>query len=200
MTALTILMLAIAYLAGSLSSAVIVSKILYLPDPRVHGSRNPGATNMLRLGGRFPAMLVLLFDILKGTIPVWTSYYLGFSPVELGFVAIMACLGHIFPLFFSFKGGKAVATAFGAMLPIGAELALALIACWAIMVFVTGYSSLAAIIAVSIAPFLTFFVKPDYVVPVAMLSVLIIARHRSNIVRLFQGREGKIWDKGKINE
>ena len=197
MTALTILMLASAYIAGSISSAIVVSKLFYLPNPRIHGSRNPGATNVLRLGGKLPAILVLVFDILKGTVPVWFSYYLGFSPIELGLVAIMACLGHIFPLFFGFKGGKAVATAFGAMLPIGLELAAALIVCWGVLVFVTGYSSLAAIAAVSLSQLLTYFIKPEYTIPVMMLASLIVLRHKDNIVRLVQGQETKIWDKNK---
>lgn len=197
MTALTILMLASAYLAGSISSAILVSKLFYLPNPRLHGSGNPGATNILRLGGRFPAVLVLIFDILKGTLPVWLSYYLGFSPLLLGLVAVMACLGHIFPLYFGFKGGKAVATAFGAMLPIGIELAGALIACWILLVFATGYSSVAAIAAVSLSPLLTYFIKPEYTLPVTMLAGLIVLRHKDNIIRLFRGEESKIWEKGK---
>ena len=195
MTALTILMLASAYIAGSISSAILVSKIFYLPDPRMHGSGNPGATNVLRLGGKLPAISVLVFDILKGTVPVWFSYYLGFSPIELGLVAIMSCLGHIFPLFFGFKGGKAVATAFGAMLPIGLELAGALIVCWALLVFVTGYSSLAAITAVSLSPLITYLIKPEYTIPVLMLATLIVLRHKDNIVRFLRGQESKIWDK-----
>ncbi|MEP4888445.1 MAG: glycerol-3-phosphate 1-O-acyltransferase PlsY [Aliiglaciecola sp.] len=199
MTALTILMITSAYLAGSISSAMLVSSLFYLPNPRLHGSGNPGATNILRLGGRLPAVLVLLFDVLKGTIPVWFSYYLGFSPLVLGFVAIAACLGHIFPLFFSFKGGKAVATAFGAMLPIGVELAGALIACWGLVVFATGYSSLAAISAVALSPVITYFVKPEYTLPVSMLAVLIILRHKDNLIRLFRGQESKIWEKGKAS-
>lgn len=200
MTALTILMLASAYLLGSISSAVLISKLFALGDPRNEGSGNPGATNVYRLGGRFPALLVLIFDILKGTIPVWGSYFLGLSAVELGLIAVAACLGHMYPLFFSFKGGKAVATAFGAMMPIGLDLAALLITCWVIVVFVTGYSSLAAIIAVSLAPLFTWLIKPDYAYPMVMLSILIIVRHRGNLVRLFNGEEGKVWDKGKTNE
>ncbi len=200
MTALTILLMALAYLAGSISSAVLVCHIFALPDPRQAGSGNPGATNVFRLGGRFPAVLVLVCDILKGTIPVWGSYYLGIEPFYLGLIAIAACLGHIFPLFFGFKGGKAVATALGAMLPIGASLAGLLIACWILVVFASGYSSLAAIITVGLAPVFTWFIKPAYTVPVAMLSLLIIIRHKDNIKRLWQGKEGRIWDKGKTNE
>lgn len=198
MSALMILMLASAYLAGSISSAIVVSTLFHLPNPRVHGSGNPGATNVLRLGGRLPAVLVLVFDVLKGTIPVWFSYYLGFPPVILGLVAIMACLGHIFPLFFNFNGGKAVATAFGTMLPIGIELAGALIACWGVLVFATGYSSLAAIVSVTIAPLLTYFIKPEYTVAVSMLAILIVLRHKDNMVRLWHGQENKIWEKGRV--
>lgn len=200
MTALTILMLASAYLLGSISSAILICRIFGLGDPRSEGSGNPGATNVFRLGGRIPAILVLVFDILKGTIPVYGSYFLGIEPIYLGLIGVAACLGHIFPLYFEFKGGKAVATAFGAMLPIGPGLAGLLILCWIAVVFVTGFSSLGAITAVALAPLFTWLIKPDYTLPVAMLSILIIARHKGNIVRLLKGQEGKIWDKGKTKE
>ncbi|MDP2716478.1 MULTISPECIES: glycerol-3-phosphate 1-O-acyltransferase PlsY [unclassified Rheinheimera] len=197
MTPLIGIMMLAAYLLGSVSSAVLVSKLFRLPDPRLHGSCNPGATNVLRLGGKLPAILVLLFDILKGTIPVWGSYFLKIEPLFLGLIAICACVGHIFPLFFGFKGGKAVATAFGAMMPIGLDLAGLLIASWLIIVALSGYSSLAAILTVSLAPLFTWFIKPLYTIPVLMLSILIIVRHRENIVRLWQGKESKVWDKSK---
>lgn len=200
MTALTILMLATAYLLGSISSAILICRIFSLPDPRERGSGNPGATNVYRLGGRVPAILVLVCDILKGTVPVYGSYFLGIEPIYLGLIGVAACLGHMFPLFFDFKGGKAVATAFGAMLPIGLGLAGLLILCWIVVVFVSGYSSLGAITAVALAPFFTWLIKPAYSIPVAMLSVLIILRHKDNIARLLSGEEGKIWDKGKTKE
>lgn len=200
MIALIILMIGVAYLCGSLSSAIIVCRLFGLPDPRTSGSNNPGATNVYRLGGRIPAVLVLIADILKGTIPVYTSYFLDFSPLFLGMVAIAACLGHIFPLYFGFTGGKAVATAFGAMLPIGLDLAGMLIATWILVVFVSGYSSLGAILAVALAPLFTWFIKPIYTFPVAMLSILIIFRHRENIQRLLSGKEGKVWANGKVKE
>lgn len=193
-------MIAVAYLFGSLSSAVVISRLFGLPDPRTAGSKNPGATNVYRLGGRVPALLVLVMDILKGTIPVYGSYFLGIEPITLGLIAIFACLGHIFPLYFGFQGGKAVATAFGAMLPIGLDLAGLLILSWVIIVFLTGYSSLGALIAVSLAPLFTFLIKPLYTVPVAMLSLLIIVRHKDNITRLLAGNESKVWDKGKVKE
>lgn len=200
MISLTLLMIAVAYLFGSLSSAVVISRLFGLPDPRTAGSKNPGATNVYRLGGRVPALLVLVMDILKGTIPVYGSYFLGIEPINLGLIAIFACLGHIFPLYFGFQGGKAVATAFGAMLPIGLDLAGLLILSWVIVVFLTGYSSLGALIAVSLAPLFTFLIKPLYTVPVAMLSLLIIVRHKDNITRLLAGNESKVWDKGKVKE
>ena len=200
MILLTLLMIAVAYLFGSLSSAVVISQLFGLPDPRTAGSKNPGATNVYRLGGRVPALLVLVMDILKGTIPVYGSYFLGIEPIMLGVIAIFACLGHIFPLYFGFKGGKAVATAFGAMLPIGLDLAGLLILSWVVVVFLTGYSSMGALIAVSLAPLFTFLIKPLYTVPVAMLSLLIILRHKDNIARLLAGNESKVWDKGKVKE
>ena len=200
MISLTLLMIAVAYLFGSLSSAVVISQLFGLPDPRTAGSKNPGATNVYRLGGRIPALLVLVMDILKGTIPVYGSYFLGKEPIMLGVIAIFACLGHIFPLYFGFKGGKAVATAFGAMLPIGLDLAGLLILSWVAVVFFAGYSSLGALIAVSLAPLFTFLIKPLYTIPVAMLSLLIILRHKDNITRLLAGNESKIWDKGKVKE
>lgn len=190
-------MMVLAYFCGSVSSAVIVSKLFRLPDPRRHGSGNPGATNVLRLGGAFPAVLVLVADVLKGTIPVWGSYFLKIDPFYLGIIAICACLGHIYPIFFGFKGGKAVATAFGTMLPIGLDLAGLLIAGWMLLVGATGYSSFAAIVTVSLAPVFTWFIKPLYTIPVLMLGILIVIRHRENIVRLWEGTESKVWDKTK---
>jgi glycerol-3-phosphate acyltransferase PlsY len=189
-----------AYLCGSLSSAVLICRVFGLPDPRMSGSKNPGATNVLRIGGRVPAALVLVMDILKGTIPTYMGYWFGLEPIFLGLIAISACLGHIFPLFFGFKGGKAVATAFGAMLPIGLDLAGLLILTWLVTVFVFGYSSLAAIVAVSLAPLFTLLIKPEYSSAVLMLTLLIVARHHENILRLWKGEESKIWDKGKVKE
>ncbi|WP_414829779.1 glycerol-3-phosphate 1-O-acyltransferase PlsY [Alteromonas sp. H39] len=200
MIALIILMTATAYLFGSLSSAVVICQLYRLPDPRLAGSGNPGATNVFRLGGKVPAVLVLVMDILKGTIPVYGSYFLGIEPLYLGIIAIAACLGHIFPLYFGFKGGKGVATAFGAMLPIGLDLAGLLIFTWIAVVFLTGFSSLGAIVAVALAPLFTFFIKPLYTLPVAMLSILIIARHKDNIIRLLSRNESKVWHKGRIKE
>ncbi|CCQ09482.1 Acyl-phosphate:glycerol-3-phosphate O-acyltransferase PlsY [Pseudoalteromonas luteoviolacea B = ATCC 29581] len=168
-----------------------------LPDPRFAGSNNPGATNVLRLGGKIPAALVLACDVLKGTIPVWGAYFLAIEPIWLGAIAVSACLGHIYPIFFHFNGGKAVATAFGALLPIGLSLAGMLIVTWLVVLWLTRYSSLAAIVTVSLAPVYTFLVKPLYTLPVTFLTIVIIFRHRANIARLWQGKEPKITKKSE---
>jgi len=197
MIALTILMIILAYLAGSLSSAIIIARMYQLPDPRINGSGNPGATNILRIGGARPAILVLIGDVLKGTITVWCSYFLGLEPLSLGLVAVAACLGHIFPIFFEFKGGKGVATAFGAMLPIGLDLTGLLLLSWLAVVLITGYSSVAALVVSLLAPVLTYLIKPQYTIAVTLLCLLIMIRHQPNMVRLLNGQESKIWQKFK---
>ncbi|EAR53921.1 hypothetical protein SKA34_17987 [Photobacterium sp. SKA34] len=195
MTPLALLMIIAAYLLGSISSAVLISRLYRLPDPRKSGSGNPGATNVLRLGGKSAAALVLVSDILKGMLPVWLSYFLGINPFLLGIIGIAACLGHIYPLFFHFQGGKGVATALGALAPIGWDLSGMLITTWVLTLVVTGYSSLASLITALAATMLTWLVKPEYTMPVSMLSCLIIFRHHENIRRLLDGQETKIWDK-----
>ena len=195
MMPLTILMIVIAYLIGSISSAILVCQILKLDDPRTVGSKNPGATNVLRIGGKFAAVCVLTFDVLKGTIPVWSAYFLGIEPIYLGIIALAACLGHMYPLFFQFKGGKAVATAFGVLLPIGLDLGGLLVLTWFGVVKFTQYSSLAAIVTVCLAPIYTLLLKPIYTYQVLMLSALILFRHKDNILRLVNRSEPKITNK-----
>jgi glycerol-3-phosphate acyltransferase PlsY len=186
-----------AYLIGSISSAILICKLLKLPDPRTTGSKNPGATNVLRISNKLTAATVLFLDILKGTIPVWSGFFLGIEPLYLGFIGVAACLGHMFPLFFNFQGGKAVATALGVLMPIGFTLGGLLIVTWVIVAKLTKYSSLAAIVTVSLAPFYVFLLKPLYVYPTLMLSGLIIFRHKDNIIRLLNGEENKISTKNK---
>ncbi|MCG9583928.1 MULTISPECIES: glycerol-3-phosphate 1-O-acyltransferase PlsY [Vibrio oreintalis group] len=195
MTPLALIMIIFAYLLGSISSAVLICRVLRLPDPRGVGSNNPGATNVLRIGGKKAAVAVLLCDMLKGTIPVWGGYFLDIDPIILGVIAIAACLGHMYPLFFHFKGGKGVATALGAIAPIGLDLTGMIIATWLSVAFLFRYSSLAAIVTVLLAPFYTWMVKPQYTLPVAMLCCLIIFRHHQNIKRLFEGTEPKVGEK-----
>ncbi|WP_141677531.1 glycerol-3-phosphate 1-O-acyltransferase PlsY [Gilliamella sp. wkB7] len=198
MTLQILLMIIIAYLSGSLSGALIVSRMMHLRNPLEYGSHNPGATNMLRINGKLPAMLVLVFDMLKGTIPVYIAYRIGISPFFLGMVGIAACLGHIFPCFFGFHGGKGVATALGMMMPIGLDFTGCFILTWLLALLVTGYSSVASIVGFLFAPLYVWLFKPELTLPVTMLSCVIIIRHSSNIMRLFKGEEPKsLYLKGK---
>jgi glycerol-3-phosphate acyltransferase PlsY len=135
--------------------------------------------------------------MLKGAIPTYIAFRLGIDAVPLGIIAISACLGHIFPIFFKFKGGKGVATAFGAMAPIGADLSLSLMLTWIILVIICRYSSLAAIMTALLAPLYTWYFDDRFTIPVAMLSMLIVIRHRENIARLLKGEESKVSRKKK---
>ncbi len=191
MLLITLCIIIAAYLLGSLSSAILICKLRGLPDPRTQGSKNPGATNVLRMSNKPTAIAVLLFDVLKGTIPVYGAFFLGLEPWHLGLIAIAACLGHMYPIFFQFKGGKAVATAFGALAPVSWSFAAVLVITWLVVAKTTKYSSLAAIITVSLAPLYSWLIKPLYTPAVAMLAILILIRHRSNIWRLLTGTEDK---------
>lgn len=195
MTLLNLIFIIFAYLLGSISSAILICRLFQLPDPRQYGSENPGATNVLRSGNKLAAGLVLFFDMLKGALPVWLAWYCNLSPFFLGLVAISACLGHIYPIFFHFQGGKGVATAFGAMLTIGFDLGGSILLSWLLSLFVSGYSSFAALFTALFAPIYTFVFNPQFTMPVAMLSCLIILRHYENILRLIRGKEEKIWNK-----
>ena len=181
-------------------SAVLVCKLRGLPDPRTNGSGNPGATNVLRIGGVSSAALVLFFDMLKGALPSYLGYKMGLDAASLGFIAVSACLGHIFPIFFGFKGGKGVATAFGAMAPIGGDLALCLILTWIVFLLLTRYSSVAAMATATLAPFFTWWLDERFILPVAMLSTLILIRHKDNIGRLRHGEESKVTRKKSIKK
>jgi glycerol-3-phosphate acyltransferase PlsY len=178
-----------AYLIGSISSAVLLCRLWQLPDPRLHGSFNPGATNVYRLGGKWPAIGVLIFDMCKGLIPVYLGFWLELSPIWLGVIAITACLGHMYPIFFRFRGGKGVATALGCLLPLDWGILFGILLCWLVIYRVWRYSSLAALVTVCIAPLLTYWRNPEYTYAVVMLSGLIVLQHRHNITRLIRGTE-----------
>ena len=197
MSAFALGMIIFAYLCGSISSAILVCKLAGLPDPRSQGSGNPGATNVLRIGGKAAAAAVLIFDVAKGMLPVWIAYLLHVAPLYLGLTAIAACLGHIYPVFFRFRGGKGVATAFGAIAPIGWDLTGLMTGTWLLTVLLSGYSSLGAIVSALIAPFYVWWFKPQFTFPVSMLSCLILLRHHDNIQRLWRGQENKIWKRKK---
>ncbi len=200
MSAIALIMIFFAYLCSSISSAILVCKVAGLPDPRTQGSGNPGATNVLRIGGKAVAACVLVFDILKGMVPVWLAYLLHLAPFYLGLTAIAACLGHIYPLFFRFRGGKGVATALGAIAPIGWDLTGLMTGTWLLTVLLSGYSSLGAIVSALIAPFYVWWFKPQFTFPVSILSCLILLRHHDNIQQLWRGQENKIWKRKKACE
>lgn len=197
MNTIPYLLILIAYLLGSISSAIIFCKLAGLPDPRVVGSHNAGATNILRIGGKSAALGVLLFDILKGTLPVAIGIYLSFSPSQLGFIALAVCLGHIFPIFFQFRGGKGVATAFGAIAPLSFVVAGGAIGTWLIIFLLFGYSSLSAVMTALLVPFYIWWFEPQFTFPVALVCCLLVYRHHDNIQRLWRGQEEKIWNKFK---
>ncbi|MGX2966770.1 glycerol-3-phosphate 1-O-acyltransferase PlsY [Ursidibacter sp. B-7004-1] len=187
----------VAYLFGSISSAILFCRLAGLPDPREHGSHNPGATNVLRIGGKLSAIGVLLFDILKGLLPVSVGFYLELSPSEIGFIALAACLGHVFPIFFGFRGGKGVATAFGILIPMGYAISGFALASWLLVFLISGYSSLSAVITALSIPFYVWWFKPEFTFPVALVCCLLVYRHHDNIQRLWRGQEDKIWKKKK---
>ncbi|RMG37646.1 MAG: glycerol-3-phosphate 1-O-acyltransferase [Gammaproteobacteria bacterium] len=192
------LLIAGAYLLGSVSSAIIVCRLLGLPDPRTQGSGNPGATNVLRIGGRKAAAITLLGDSLKGLAPVLVAHWLVVSPLLLALTGLAAFLGHLYPIFFGFKGGKGVATAlgvqFGLYWPIGLSIALI----WLFVAKILRISSLAALISQGLAPLVVwwFWPAPELVAMQVVMTLLLIWRHRSNIRNLLSGKEDTIGSGG----
>lgn len=189
---LSLFMIIIAYLLGSVSSAIIVCKAMNLPDPRSGGSNNPGASNVLRLAGKKAALIVLVADAVKGLIAVLLAKLFGVMGFGLALVALAAVVGHIFPLYFQFKGGKGVATALGAFLALSFWVGLVAIIVWLIIAMLSRYSSLASLCAVVLSAVLLLFVNTHYFLPVAVMTLLIIWAHWENIQRLQAGNESKI--------
>jgi acyl phosphate:glycerol-3-phosphate acyltransferase len=194
MTPLEITLIVVAYLLGSISAAIITCKLMGLPDPRSEGSKNPGATNVLRIGNKKAAALTLFGDFLKGLIPVLIGRALEIEPQGLALIAMAAFLGHLYPIFFGFQGGKGVATAFGVILGLSWQVALAAILTWLIVAKVFKISSLAALIAAVLTPLYCWLLAPqiEFMIMLAVLSLMLIWRHRSNIRNLLKGSEGKI--------
>ncbi len=191
---LVLIFMIISYLAGSLCSAIIVSRLFSLPDPSSSGSKNPGATNILRLAGKKYAAIVLLGDMLKGLLPVLLAKWVGLSPTDCGFVAFAAVIGHIYPVFFNFKGGKGVATAIGALLGLYFILGVGVIVTWLIVANLTRYSSLASLVSFTLAPLYAVFIfrSISIIPPVFFISLFIFYQHRKNISRLIDRSEPKI--------
>ncbi len=193
----------VAYLIGSLSFAVIVSKCMGLSDPRTYGSKNPGATNVLRSGSKAAAIVTLLLDALKGWVPVvlvrWFGEPYGLGEGTVALVGLAAFLGHLYPLYFRFQGGKGVATALGVLLGIHWLLGLGTLVTWLIIAVFFRYSSLASLVAAVFAPVFYVLVAGAFwyfdksiLMSIAVMSVLLVYRHRENINRLLQGKESRL--------
>lgn len=184
----------LAYLAGSISSSILIARIFQLPDPRSLGSGNPGATNMLRTGSKKAAALTLIGDLLKGLIPLLVARSLGFDMLMLCLMAMAATIGHMYPIYYQFRGGKGVATTLGVLLGINWILAIAWIATWISTAKLSGYSSLAALVATALLPVVAYFMQLQAIVIylTGAIAILVIWRHRSNIKNLLNGKESKI--------
>ena len=191
---LIVLLPLLGYLLGSLSSAVLVSRMLGLADPRTTGSRNPGATNVLRYGGKRAAVLTLAGDVAKGVIAVVLARLATDDSPTLALTALAAFVGHLYPVFFGFRGGKGVATALGVWLALVPWIGALLLVTWLLVALVFRYSSLAALVAALAAPLYVFWLAPiaAYLAVAAVMTAFLIWRHRSNIRSLMAGTEGKI--------
>ncbi len=179
----------LAYLIGSLSFAILLSRLAGIPDPRAGGSCNPGATNMLRLAGKRLAICTLFGDLLKGLLPVLLAASLDMNVQQQAWIGLAAVCGHLYPLYFRFRGGKGVATAAGALLALYPPAALLAIAAWLLVFRMTRTSSLAALIALPLCLPLLAWQQPGALLPMSLLATLIVWRHRSNVRDLFAGRE-----------
>lgn len=190
---LPIILWLVAYLIGSLSSAIVLCKVAGLPDPRTQGSGNPGATNVLRIGGKKLAATVLIIDVIKGVLPVVVAGLLGLSEAALAATAFAAFLGHLYPVFFQFKGGKGVATALGGFLALSLPLAGAILTTWIAVFALSRISSLSAISAAAMAPVYSLWLLDSIAARsvVLVMAVLLVYRHRGNIARLMAGEEAK---------
>jgi acyl phosphate:glycerol-3-phosphate acyltransferase len=184
----------LGYLAGSIPFAVLVSRAMRLPDPRTYGSGNIGATNVLRSGNRLAALLTMVGDIAKGWGAVLLAKALGLSEFDTVVVGFAAFVGHCFPVWLRFKGGKGVATAAGALIAIDWRIGLSVLAVWLAVAAATRYSSLAAMVGAVAAPFLAwqFLAHPGSVAMVAAMAVLLVVRHHANIAKLLRGEESRI--------
>jgi glycerol-3-phosphate acyltransferase PlsY len=190
-------LIAAAYLIGSISSAIIVCRLMGLSDPRSEGSNNPGATNVLRIGGKKAAAITLLGDMLKGVLPVAAGHLLDVSTLTFALAAMAAFLGHLYPVFFGFKGGKGVATALGTQFGLHWGIGLAVAGIWLFMAKVVKISSLSALVSMALAPVIIYWIWPtdELIVMQIIMSIILFWRHKSNIQRLISGEESLIGKK-----
>lgn len=191
-TLIPVIWIVIAYLLGSVAFGILVSKAFGLPDPRTVGSGNPGATNVLRSGKKLAAALTLLGDAFKGWFPVWLALQSDMLMWVVASVGLAVFFGHLYPIFYKFKGGKGVATALGVMLALSPLLGLAAMITWMLVFAVSRYSSLGAIVAAVLAPLYAWVLLSaykNYVITVTVMAVMLIWRHRTNIKKLLAGTE-----------
>jgi glycerol-3-phosphate acyltransferase PlsY len=191
-----LLLVAAAYLLGSVSSAILVCRAMGLPDPRTQGSENPGATNVLRIGGKKAAAITLIGDSLKGLLPMLAAHLLGAGPATLAATGLAAFLGHLYPIFFGFRGGKGVATALGVQLGLYWPIGLSVAAAWLFTAKVLRISSLSALVSMALAPLIVWIFWPEPVLIGAqvLITAILFWRHRSNIRNLLSGKEDKLTD------
>ncbi len=188
-----------AYLIGSFSSAIITCRIMGLPDPRTQGSKNPGATNVLRIGGKKAAAITMLGDVLKGFLPVLAAQYVtSIDANTIGWVALAAMLGHMYPVFFGFQGGKGVATAMGGLFALDAMLGFIFVGAWLVTLALFRMSSFGSLMASILMPVAAWFVAPFFLPALILMALFIIWRHQDNIQRLLKGTESKVGDKAKV--
>jgi len=194
---MNVIYLLFSYLIGAISFGIVISHIFSLPDPRTIGSKNPGATNVLRTGKKLAALLTLLGDALKGSLTVGLAQYFELSPLMVGLTAIATLVGHVFPIYYGFKGGRGVATAAGILFMFSWIMGLIVLAIWLGVFFIWRYSSLAAIIAASLSPVIGFFYKIDFyeLIATSIIALILILRHVENIKRLIDGTESGFKDK-----
>ena len=193
----SIVLIVAAYLAGSVASAIIVCRMLALPDPREGGSGNPGATNVLRLGGKKAAALTLAGDVAKGLVPVLVANLMGLDPWVTGACAIAAFAGHLYPIFFGFKGGKGYATALGVIAGLSTTTFVAVGLSWLAVAGIWRYSSLAALTSIALTPVYAWFLTGhvEWTIATVTIAVFVFIRHKGNIERLMSGTESKIGQK-----
>jgi glycerol-3-phosphate acyltransferase PlsY len=196
MTTLDYSLIILAYLFGSISTAIIVCKMMGLPDPRSEGSGNPGATNVLRVGGKKAAAITLFGDFIKGLIPVLVARYLDTTDLVVALVGFAAFIGHLYPVFFHFRGGKGVATMLGVLFGFNLYVGLATAGTWLFVAKVLKISSLSALVATLLAPFYIWQLAPsdELMTITVVMTVILYWRHRSNIQNLLSGKEDKIKD------
>lgn len=194
-----VLLCIVSYLMGSVSTAILVCRAFGYPDPRSEGSNNPGATNVLRIAGKGPALLTLAGDVGKGILAILLGRVLSVDELTLALMGLAAFIGHLFPLYFNFEGGKGVATALGVITTLAWPIGLGIMLIWLVVAVLSRYSSLAALVSWALAPLLVYLYQPVLFYPIALMAVLLIIRHHANIKKLWAGTESRIGAKKQIS-